>query len=175
MRQKPGPLPVSRQRSNVKTVLAGCLNRACPFVPIFLSLQAIENASNILRNAGFTDISQEVLKARIYPVVDFEDELEVMAEVRAYFQVAYKVSDLVRFYSPESESYTMFRYAVVRGSLTIPRSPSNTSLFASSPMACINISSGICLSAVRTPEKIALDYWRRIRLSFARGKSSKRR
>lgn len=46
-----------------------------------------------LARLGFTGLSAADL-SKLRPVDDFEEELEVMAEVRAYFKVAYKASSI---------------------------------------------------------------------------------
>ncbi len=57
-------------------------------VPVAISVE--QKALQALADLGYTGLSIESL-ARLQPPDEFEDELIVMADVRAYFQVAYKV------------------------------------------------------------------------------------
>jgi len=52
-------------------------------------VQVLESFKLPLADLGYTGLSIESL-ARLQPPDEFEDELIVMADVRAYFQVAYK-------------------------------------------------------------------------------------
>lgn len=47
----------------------------------------------MLSQMGYSGLKNEDL-ARLHPPDAFEEELRVMADVRSYFQVAYKVSGL---------------------------------------------------------------------------------
>ena len=51
---------------------------------------------------GYTGLTLDTL-VRLHPTDEFEQELKLMADVRAYFQVAYKVRMSVSFRSSMSD------------------------------------------------------------------------
>lgn len=53
----------------------------------------LERALGALKDLGFANLNESDL-TRLTPVDPFEEELVVMADVRAYFQVAYKVNTI---------------------------------------------------------------------------------
>lgn len=87
-----------------------------------------EKALDALSVAGYANLTEADL-ARLHPPDAFEDEIGVMADVRAYFQVAYKVrivtprirrtGRLILIVSPQSASSTTSRS---RSSTRYPRS-----------------------------------------------------
>ena len=52
----------------------------------------MDRALQALRELGYTDLRESDL-IRLNPPDTYEEELNVMADVRAYFQVAYKVKE----------------------------------------------------------------------------------
>jgi hypothetical protein len=62
-----------------------------PAVGTFSDPEKFANAFAALAELGYTGLSKEDL-GKLNPSDEYETELKVMAEVRGYFQVAYKVS-----------------------------------------------------------------------------------
>lgn len=56
-------------------------------------LPPLERALGALKELGFANLNESDL-TRLNPLDPFDEELVVMADVRAYFQVAYKVNTI---------------------------------------------------------------------------------
>ena len=63
----------------------------------------MDRALQALRELGYTELRESDL-IRLNPPDTYEEELNVMADVRAYFQVAYKVKEDSVTLSPFSAS-----------------------------------------------------------------------